>query len=447
MSDEEKAKVKEKINQSRRAFLKYAGAGVMFPTIIGILPSTPISGPLGWKAFAQSEKKISDDWWQLASKYGKPKGKFGKVGDPVTLTIGYQPYCTPYWTSSVNKQAQMWAKYLPKGSKTVWFRSLSGPLINNNMYAGKNQFGYMAETPAFRSGDTVDCDMVSVTGYDYGESGGICVRSDLLKDGKVKSPKDLNGQRFGTPFGSYSHRHALTFAYQNDIKPNLLDQSIELQVTNLRANNIWAAATWDPYPTWLEYRGIAERWVTGMDMPCTCTKYIPEAEEHTFRVVGSTLAIWDWLRDRPDIMAAYLKSEEECRDMLTNDMDLAAYYIWTDISEVPPAVVRVNLDMMIWDGRVTPECRNHLKGGARMWRDIKILSTKRTKDPDAYIDEWADDSFLMKAIQEMKAKGLWTSAQLPGFPKEIRPDQLKRHSWKTYEKINLQAKRWRQTRV
>ncbi len=446
MADKEK-QIESTVNRSRRAFLKYAGSGVLMGSIIGMVPGVLPKGPLGWKAFAQSEKKISDDWWQLASKYGKPKGKFGNIGDPVTLTIGYQPYCTPYWTSCVNKQAKIWQKYLPKGSKVVWFRSLSGPLINNNMYAGKNQFGYMAETPALRSGDTVDCDMVSVTGYDYGESGAVCVREDLLQSGKVKGPKDLEGQRFGTPFGSYSHRHALTWAYQNEVKPKLLDQSIELQVTNLRANNIWAAATWEPYPTWLEQRGISRRWVTGMDMPCTCEKYYPEAEKHTYRVVGSTLAIFDWLRDRPDIMAAYLKSEEESRDMLMNDLDLAAYYVWSDISEIPMSVVRTNLDMMIWDGRITPEVSNHLKACARLWKEIKILRSKRTKDPDAYIDEWADDGYLRKAISEMKAEGLWTSDALPGFPKEARPDQLKRHSWKAYENIKLKAKPWKQTRV
>jgi NitT/TauT family transport system substrate-binding protein len=402
---------------------------------------------VGWRAYAQSEKTLSDEWWKLAGKYGKPEGKFGKIGDPVTLTIGYQPYCTPYWTSSVNKQAQAWERHLPKGSKVVWFRSLSGPLINNNMYAGKNQFGYMAETPATRSGDTVQCDFVSVTGYDLGETGGICVRDDLIKEGKVKGPKELDGERIGTPFGSFSHRQSLTWAYQNNIKPNFLDQSIELQVTNLRAKNISAAVTWEPYPLWLEQREIADRWLTGLEMPCTCEKYNPEAVKHTFRTVGATLAIFDWLRDRPDIMAAYLKSEEECRDMMTNNIDLAAYYIWTDISEVPAAVVRANLDMMVWDGRITKDVKDHVKGVSRMWREIGILRSKRTENPDKFVDEWADDSFLRLAIKEMKAQGVWTSDKQPGFPKEIRPDQLKRHTWKTYEAAKFEEKPWSATKV
>jgi NitT/TauT family transport system substrate-binding protein len=163
--------------------------------------------------------------------------------------------------------------------------------------------------------------------------------------------------------------------------------------------------------------------------------------------VGTSLAIFDWLRDRPDIIYAYLKSEEECRDMFYNDRDLAAYYIYSDITEVHPAVVRVVLDMMVWDGRITDQVKAHLKGVARMWREAKILSGKRTEDPDKFIDSWADDSFLKLAIQDLKAQGQWTSGQLAGFPNPIRPDQTARHSWKTYENINLIEKPWQPTRI
>ncbi len=420
------------VQLTRRAFLKYASASTLLPTVLGMVPNL-----VSTRAYAQAEQRVPNEWLQIAAKYGSPTGKFGKIGEPVTLTIGYQPYCTPYWTSSLNKQAKIWAKHLPKGSKVVWFRALSGPLINNNMFTGKNQFGYMAETPALHAGDIVTCDMVSVTGYDIGETGCICVPNHLLKEGKLNSAKDLDGQPIGAPFGSYSHRHILTWAEQNQLKPKLLNQSIEQQMTYLRMKKIWAGALWEPYPQWLEQRGIATRWVTGADMPCTCAKYNPDAVSHSFRVVGSTLAIHDWLRERPDIIIAYLKSEEEARYLLTNQPDLAAYYIWTDISEIPQSVVRATLDMMVWDGRITPEVTQHLTGCARMWREQRFLSHERTQDPDQYVAQWADDRYLRLAIQELQSQQLWTSAALPGFPKELRPDQLKRHSWKTYENIKL----------
>jgi len=136
--------MKNTIDQSRRTFLNYAGASV----VLSLLPN-PVRG----NAYAASEKSISDNWLSIVRKYGEPTGKFGKIGEPVTLTIGYQPYGTIHWTATVNKQAQLLEKYLPKGSKVVWFRALSGPAISKNMDAGKNQFGYMSETPALTVSD------------------------------------------------------------------------------------------------------------------------------------------------------------------------------------------------------------------------------------------------------------------------------------------------------
>jgi NitT/TauT family transport system substrate-binding protein len=174
---------------------------------------------------------------------------------------------------------------------------------------------------------------------------------------------------------------------------------------------------------------------------------LPEADLHTFRDVGAVLAIHDWLRERPDVIAAYLKSEEEARDMLTNAPDLAAYYIWTDISEIPPAVVRATIDMMVWDGRLGANMIQHLKACARMWKKQGLYSGERSQDPDKYVDEWANGKFLDLAMKEMEAEGHWTSNKLPGFPKESRPEQLQRQSWKTHENFKPMEKIWKRTKI
>ncbi len=72
MSSEKETKAT--VELTRRAFLKVAGVGgVLFPTVIGMVPA-PFSGPLAWKAYAQSENKIPDELLTLARKYGEPKG-------------------------------------------------------------------------------------------------------------------------------------------------------------------------------------------------------------------------------------------------------------------------------------------------------------------------------------------------------------------------------------
>ena len=49
----------------------------------------------------------------LAKDYGKP-------GEPVHLTIGYQPYYTQAWSAVIQKEMKPWEKYLPKGSTVTW---------------------------------------------------------------------------------------------------------------------------------------------------------------------------------------------------------------------------------------------------------------------------------------------------------------------------------------
>lgn len=425
---------------SRRTFLQYAGAGLAGASVLSLTPD-PVSG----QAYARSESLISDEWLALASRYGKPTGKFGKIGDPVTLTIGYQPYGTIHWTAVLNKQAQLLPKYLPAGSRVVWFRSLSGPLINQNLLAGKNQFGYMSDTPAISAGAKLPCDLVAASAYDVGEFGSICVPTALAD--QIKQPSDLEGKTVYTAFGSFSHRQILTWMEQHKVNLNLENHSIDQQVAALKSGKIHAAALWEPYPSWLEEQGIAKRWVTGQEMASSCSLYNSAAEPHFFRDMGATVAIHDWLRERPDVIAAYLKSEEECRDMLTHDPNLAAYYIWTEVSEVPPSVVRATLDMMVWDGRLGPQMKEHLKACARMWKEQGLLTGERVVDVDKYVDDWANASYQDLAMKELEAEGFWTSNRLPGFPKPYQASQMQRQDPTKYVDFLPEETLWQQTKV
>ncbi len=436
----EKQKIIHQVQQSRREFLKYTALGVALPTVLSMLPS-----PVGGRAYAQSEKHIDDEWLEISSKYGKPTGVFGKIGDPVTMTIGYQPYGTIHWTASVNKQAQLLLKYLPKGSRVVWFRALSGSLINNNMFAGKNQFGYMSDTPGLSNGDKIKADFVAASGYDIGEFGSLCVPKMYIDGGKIKTPQDLEGKPVATAFGSFSHRQILTWMHEFKVKPQLMNQSIDQQMSSLRSGKIHAAMFWEPYPSWMEMKGVATRWMTGQDMPNTTDQYYPELSVKHFHDVGATLAIHDWLRERPDVMAAYLKSEEECRDMMTNDPDTAAYFIWTDVSEIPPPVVRATLDMVVWDGRINGDMRKHLKACAHQWKAEEMIKNPRSQDPEKYVDEWADDRLLHLVMKQLEAEGRWTSNQQPGFPHPRVPQQAKRQSWETHKDYKPEPKLWTPT--
>jgi NitT/TauT family transport system substrate-binding protein len=323
------------------------------------------------------------------------------------------------------------------------------------MVAGKNQYGYFCETPGLRCMETVECITLQSAGYDTGEHGVLVVRKDLWDSKKVRSPEDLDGMKIGVPLGSFSHRQALDIAYQFKIKPKLLDQSTELQVTQMRAKNIDACVTWEPYPMYLEYLGIGIRLLTGQEMMCTCSQYNPKARPHTWRTVCTTLAITPWLRDRPDVMMNFVFAEEEAREIGTRDIEYASYLVWKDIPEFPQSVVRATMEMQVWDsgmvfkkpykadkkyglGEVT-EGRQHFYGTTFQWRDMGVLDTPKTEDPVKFIDKWVDDRWMLLAYKEMEQRGRWTGAQLNAhFPDFMYAHQARRHDWAEYKDVKLQ---------
>lgn len=381
---------------------------------------------------------IPQKYWDAAAKRGKPTGKYGKPGDPITLTIGYQPYVTPYWTSTINKQLSLWQKYLPEGSKVIWFRSLQGPLINANMIAGKNEIGYMEATPAMRTGDTVPCDYLAVTGYDLGQNTAIMVRQDLLDSGEIKGPKDLEGRTMAVGKGTYAHRHLITCQKHYGFKSVDHDQSPEVALSNMAAKTIDVLDMWEPYFGVGEIRGVGKRILTGRDHPCSCVltnKKFYDEVPHNFYLMGATLFIHDLIRNRPDIVVGWLKAEEEARELLNTRTELAAWLIWSDIPEMPARSIRATLQEMVWDGRLTPNNIQHLKGMARLWKELKILRGKRSKDPDAYIKEYCNPTFLNIAMDELRAEGRWTSTLLPGFPAPLSKAQLEKPAhWSDWPK-------------
>ena len=72
---------------------------------------------------------------------------YGKPGEPINLTIGYQPYYTESWSGVVMRGKKLYEKYLPKGSKVEFSIGLQGAVIVNAMLAGKQDIGYVGDMP------------------------------------------------------------------------------------------------------------------------------------------------------------------------------------------------------------------------------------------------------------------------------------------------------------
>ena len=112
----EDPKAREKV--SRRTFLQAAVASGMAAALVALDPLPYVRGT------AWAESKVNPKYWELAKRYGEPQGKHGKPGDPITLTIGYQPYCLTCQSANITKMGELWKPHFPKGSKVKF--GLSG---------------------------------------------------------------------------------------------------------------------------------------------------------------------------------------------------------------------------------------------------------------------------------------------------------------------------------
>jgi NitT/TauT family transport system substrate-binding protein len=100
--------------------------------------------------------------------------KFGKPGDPIDLTIGYQPYFTESWSSLVLRGLKLDQKYLPRGSHVNYQVGISGGgVLLEDLQAGRVQMAYLGLMPTVTGAsqtERADLRIVAVAG----ESGDQC---------------------------------------------------------------------------------------------------------------------------------------------------------------------------------------------------------------------------------------------------------------------------------
>jgi NitT/TauT family transport system substrate-binding protein len=386
---------------SRRDFLKLAmGAGI------------------GAAAMAMGGGAFLGKMQQLVAPtatYAQPSGEVGKA---INLAVGYQPYCTCNFDASALRQAQLWKKYLPKGSNVEWFEALSGALLNNNLVAGKNQIIYACDTPASRTFDTSPSTCITIQSMEYAHpawlvdtlgrkpvSGDmkrttpdgskeipktymspVLVRTDLLKSGKVKTFADLKGMKVGVPHGSYSHRQIKLLEKLNDAPVTLLDQSIELHVAQLRAKHVDAVLTWGPYPGWIERQGLAQILISAPEHQCVCN-----TGTH-FHMEGLVVGHDKVVKERPDVVKAWIQAEEDAREILVQDrangsqrmLDL----VMKDTPEVPKDAVKEAIEELAPEGYPYYDKHlEHYKQISEEWRKLGILRGQKSANMDNFVNK------------------------------------------------------------
>jgi sulfonate transport system substrate-binding protein len=244
------------------------------------------------------------------------------AAEPVKLVVGYQPYDTISYSAVVIRALELWKKHLPPGSEVEFQSALQGSIIVNQMLANKQQIGYLGDMPAVvatTKRSVAPVNLVANTGFSPGQRCNvIMVRADAPK---FNSPQEavqwLDGKTLATPQGSCAHRFLGLVIEITKIKPaTILNQSIEVIATNLRAGKIDGAVLWEPSVSRIGDivgEGVARIVATG----------------HTFGIsdAGAIAMREDFMKQRPDIVEAWLRTELEAQQYVIDPKN------WTRVAE------------------------------------------------------------------------------------------------------------------
>ena len=330
--------------------------------------------------------------------------EYGKIGTPVNLVIGYQPYYTESWSGIVMRDKMLYEKYLPKGSTVEFSVGLQGAVIVNAMLAGKQHIGYVGDMPGIVSTtkqQVADIRIVAALGVGTDQCNIFLARPDAPNFTNQKEAiKWLNDKRVSVAKGSCADRFGqAVFEHEKVVPAAYLNQSIEVITSGFRAGKLDAAVIWEPTASRLVQEGLAKRIASGTAVNEKDGAYL------TMR--------YDLIKQRPDIVKAWLNAELDAQVFLAdpkNAMEVARMaeeqstgfsrkMLWSSMyGRYPDAVggsqVRLTMPFVI-----TPEVTAMIDNAATFLFSIKSINVPKLR-PEAVMPEFA--------LAVMKERGLST---------------------------------------
>lgn len=326
---------------------------------------------------------------------------YGKPGEPVKLVVGYQPYATLTWDGAVQRKKEFWKKYLPAGSTVEFQIGLQGAVIVNQMIAGKQQIGFLGDSPAIVSTtkqDVADIRLVAVIDQDN-----LChivvVRADAPKFKNFKEALQwLNGKQVAAPFGSCADRFAREVMQRENIKPAAyLNQGLEVIATGFRAGKLDGSFQWEPTTAKMVLEGMVRVISSGEDFDTWDNCYVAMRS--------------DLIKQRPDVVKAMLNAELDAQLFMADPknanelIDIVAEQVtgftkkalWHSLYGTYPEIkyksdVRMSLPFVF-----TPDVRTSVDRVAAFLHSIKAINVEKLR-PEAVMPEFAE--------QVLKERGL-----------------------------------------
>lgn len=336
---------------------------------------------------------------------------YGKPGEPVQITIGYQPYYTESWSGVIMRDKKFYEKYLPKGSTVEFQIGLQGAIIVNGMLAGKVDIGYVGDMPGIVSTshpDVRDIRIVSVLGTGFDQCNAFLVRTDAPKfNSPEEALKWLDGKIVAVPKGSCTDRFAQAVFKAKNLKPSeYLNQSIEVITSGFRAKKLDAAVMWEPTTSRLVQDGLARKVATGASV---------NELDGGFMVMPQAL-----IEQRPDIVKAWLEAELDAELYFAdpkNAMEIAKMaasqttgfdqkVMWMSAFGTTPKNEGGTDTRITLAYGFTPEALDLIKKASKFLVDIKSIRTEIR--PEAVVPQFTADILKARGLKapvgEVKAQ-------------------------------------------
>jgi NitT/TauT family transport system substrate-binding protein len=318
---------------------------------------------------------------------------FGKVGEPVKLVVGYQPYYTESWSGVIMRSKKFYEKYLPKGSTVEFQIGLQGAIIVNNLLAGKQHIGYYGDMPGIVSTtkqDVADIRLVAVVGMGWDQCNTFLVRTDAPKFANDQDAiKWLNGKTVAVPKGSCTDRFAQAVFKRAGIQPSeYLNQNIEVITSNFRAGKLDAAVMWEPTTSRLVLEVSRARLRPAPRSARTtpgsweCAPISSTAADVVKAWLNAELDAQLFFADPKNAMEVVKIAREQTTGFSERALWMAAYGTYP--KEVGGTPTRIILPYVF-----TPEAMELIKRASAFLYEIKSINTP-TLRPDAVMPEFAE---------------------------------------------------------
>ena len=261
-------------------------------------------------------------------------GCSGSSASGTTITMGYQPFGTPYWSELVVKHGELIEKYADELDGTYeveWQSALQGSIIGNRMISGDNQAGYNGDMPTILALANEDrpINMIGLSGWSWGQQ---CNTVITPKDSGIEGPQDLDGADVGATTGACSHRFLLSLQEYEDISVNLVDQDVNTILANIGEGELDAGVMWEPNPTMgVVQQDVADWVVTGA----------PYDDPD----IGALTMNQRFIDDYPDAALAVMKAELEAKHIMKTDPEQTVDLInqETDLDQYERATIEASL--------------------------------------------------------------------------------------------------------